>query len=145
MTSASVTSVTLDPILAEDGTWRFLTRIALIFTNQNFAATSLNFTKPPLFSFNTRRLAGNKGDMKQVLDFSKELQRKLANGKTFDQALAELRMSGASIMDCIASIRNFHKCGLEEAKRRVESSSAWSDVCKATEDSFRDLTGESKP
>jgi len=83
--------------------------------------------------------------MKPVLDFSKELQRKLVDGKTFDQALAELRMSGASIVDCIASVRNFHKCSLEEAKRRVELSPAWADVRKATEDSFRDLTGEPKP
>ncbi len=83
--------------------------------------------------------------MRPHLDFSKDLRRKLADGKTFDQALVELRGSGASIIDTIASVRNFHKCGLEEAKRRVESSSAWADVCKATEDSFRDLTGESEP
>jgi len=83
--------------------------------------------------------------MRPPLNFSKDLRRKLADGKTFDQALVELRVSGASIMDCIASVRNFHKCGLEEAKRRVESSSAWADVRKATEDSFRDLTGKSQP
>ena len=83
--------------------------------------------------------------MRPLLDFSKDLQRKLADGRTFDQALVELRVSGASIMDSIASVRNFHKCGWEEAKRRVESSSAWADVRKATEDSFRDSTGESEP
>jgi hypothetical protein len=80
--------------------------------------------------------------MRPVLDYSKDLRRKLADGKTFDEALAELRVSGVSIIDCIASVRSFRRCSLEEAKRQVETSTAWADVRKTTEDSFRDLTGE---
>jgi hypothetical protein len=79
--------------------------------------------------------------MRPVLDYSKDLRRKLADGKTLDEALAELRASGVSILDCIASVRSFRRCSLEEAKRLVESSAAWADVRKATEDSFRDLSG----
>lgn len=77
--------------------------------------------------------------MRPVLDYSKDLRQKLAAGKTLDEALAELRASGVSIFDCIASVRSFQRCSLEEAKRLVESSAAWADVRKATEDSFRDL------
>ena len=78
--------------------------------------------------------------MRPVLDYSKELRRKLADGKTFDEALAELRASGVSMADCVASVRSFRRCSLEEAKRLVESSAAWADVRKATDDSFRDFT-----
>ena len=77
--------------------------------------------------------------MKPVLDYSKDLRRKLADGKTFDTALAELRNTGVSIFDSIASVRSLQKCSLEEAKRLVETSSAWSDVTKSTEASLRGL------
>jgi len=38
-------------------------------------------------------------------DFTKDLRRKLADGKTTDDALAELRASGASIVECIFDVR----------------------------------------
>jgi hypothetical protein len=66
--------------------------------------------------------------MKPVLDYSKDLRRKLAEGKEFDKALGELRAAGASIFDCIASVRSFRRCSLLEAKQLVESWSAWSDA-----------------
>ena len=50
--------------------------------------------------------------MRPVIDYSKQLRQKLAEGRTFDQALSELRASGASIFDCIASVRSFRKCEL---------------------------------
>jgi hypothetical protein len=65
--------------------------------------------------------------MRPVIDYSKQLRRKLAEGRTFDQALSELRASGASIFDCIASVRAFRKCELAEAKLLVQSSPTWSD------------------
>jgi hypothetical protein len=63
--------------------------------------------------------------MKPVVNYSKQLRRKLADGKTLDEALFELRTSGVSIFDCAASVRSINKCSLEEAKRIVESSPAW--------------------
>ena len=65
--------------------------------------------------------------MRPVIDYSKRLRQKLAEGRTFDQALSELRAGGASIFDCIASVRSFRKCDLAEAKLLVQSSPAWSD------------------
>lgn len=80
--------------------------------------------------------------MKPVIDYSKDLRRKLAVGKTFDDALAELRVAGASIFDCIASVRTFRRCGLVEAKRLVLSSSAWSDVRVATDRLYQELSSD---
>ncbi|MDB6068275.1 MAG: hypothetical protein JWR26_4483 [Pedosphaera sp.] len=77
--------------------------------------------------------------MRLPLDYSKDLRRRLADGKTLDEAFAELRSSGVSIIDCIASVRKLHGCSLGEAKILVESSSAWSDIQRATDDSFRVL------
>jgi hypothetical protein len=65
--------------------------------------------------------------MKYPVDYSKTLRRKLAEGKTFDDALGELRALGASMFDCIASVKSFHKCELIEAKRLVEGLPVWSD------------------
>jgi ribosomal protein L7/L12 len=77
-----------------------------------------------------------------VVDYSKGLRRKLAGGKTLDQAFSELRAEGASIFDCIATVRTFHRCSLEEAKQRVESSPTWADVRERTEKSYRALSND---
>ena len=77
--------------------------------------------------------------MRPVIDYSKDLRRKLADGKTLDQAFSELRSSGASIFDCIASIRTFRRCDLAEAKRIVESSKVWSDYRNATDEFVREF------
>lgn len=58
----------------------------------------------------------------------------LAEAKTQDEALAELRTRGASITDCIAAVRSFRHCEITEAKQVVESSPAFSD--------HRNVTGE---
>jgi hypothetical protein len=60
-------------------------------------------------------------------NFPEELRHKLLSGKSFDEALGELRASGASISECIKSVRAFHQCDRAEARRVVQSSSAWSD------------------
>jgi hypothetical protein len=61
-------------------------------------------------------------------DFTKDFRRKLADGKTTDDALAELRASGASIVECIVAVRSFRRCDLAEAKTVVHHSPAWADM-----------------
>jgi hypothetical protein len=70
-------------------------------------------------------------------DFTKDFRRKLADGKTTDDALAELRASGASIMECIRAVRQFRRCDLAEAKKIVHFSSAWADM-REQHDRFHD-------
>jgi hypothetical protein len=77
-----------------------------------------------------------------VIDYSKRLRQELASGKTLDQALSNLRLEGALIGDCIATVRSFNHCSVEEAKRLVLSSAAWADVRKRTEEEFRSLSQE---
>lgn len=60
-------------------------------------------------------------------DFTKEFRRKLAEGKTTDEALAELRAAGASMVACIIAVRAFRRCDIGEAKRAVHFSAAWAD------------------
>ncbi len=79
------------------------------------------------------------------IDYSKALRRAVSAGKNLDEALAQLRADGASILDCVASVRAFHGCDLSEAKRVVESSAAWVDVRERTEESFRALNGRPEP
>jgi hypothetical protein len=75
--------------------------------------------------------------MRPALDYSKDIRRKLADGKTLDDALTELRTGGASIFDCIVSVRTFRRCEIAQAKRIVETSSAWSDHRNVTEEVFK--------
>ena len=65
--------------------------------------------------------------MRRAVDYSKQMSEKIAGGKTVHQALQDLRDGGASIGDCIASVRSFYQCEIPEAKRIVESSPVWSD------------------
>jgi hypothetical protein len=64
--------------------------------------------------------------MNPVRDYPKDLRQMLAVGKGLDDALHELRSAGASMFDCIRSVRSVRQCELAEAKRVVESSPAWS-------------------
>ena len=80
--------------------------------------------------------------MRPAIDYSNDLRRKLADGKSFDVALGELRAAGASIIDCVVSVRSFQRCDIADAKRMVESSSAWSDVHAATDKFYQDLSDE---
>jgi hypothetical protein len=62
------------------------------------------------------------------IDRTQAFRRKLAEGKTYDEALAELRAEGVSIIECIGAVREFRNCELAEAKMIVHSSPAWSDM-----------------
>ena len=75
--------------------------------------------------------------MRPAFDYSKDLRRKLAEGRTLDEALTELRTAGASISDCIVSVRIFRRCEIVEAKQVVETSSAWSDHHNITDEVLR--------
>ena len=76
------------------------------------------------------------------VDRSSRIRRSLAEGKTLDQALAELRAEGISIIDCLVSVRSVYHCDIVEAKRLVCSSPAWADVVIDTEAEFRELAAE---
>jgi len=80
-----------------------------------------------------------------VVNYSKQLRRKLAEGRTLDQALSDLRAEGASIFDCIASVRTFRQCDLAEAKLAVQSSAAWSDHREITADALEGWAKENEP
>jgi ribosomal protein L7/L12 len=49
-------------------------------------------------------------------------------GASLDDVIASLRDQGANKIDCIAVIRCVYGLGLQEAKRAVHFSPAWSDV-----------------
>jgi hypothetical protein len=77
-----------------------------------------------------------------LLDYSKDLRRLLAEGKTLDEALAALRARGLSIMQCINAVRIFRQCDLVEAKKIVHLSSAWADVKESHEKIHEELENE---
>jgi hypothetical protein len=56
------------------------------------------------------------------------LRQKLDSGKKLDDALAELRASGATIVQCIIAVTVCQSCRADEARRLVHSSPAWTDV-----------------
>ena len=66
-----------------------------------------------------------------------DLRSHLARGETLDGAIASLRASGASIFECIVSVRSLRNCELGEAKRLVVDSDAWADV-KEMNDKFHE-------
>ena len=71
--------------------------------------------------------------------YSKQLRRKLADGKVLDQALSELRSEGASILQCIVAVQKVQNCGLGDAKRLVHFSPAWADMREANEKFHEEL------
>lgn len=73
------------------------------------------------------------------LDYSKDLRRALADGKTLDEALAALRARGVSILECIISVQKFRRCGLAEAKKLVHFSDAWADMREQHDQFHREL------
>ena len=75
------------------------------------------------------------------LDYSKDLRRLLAEGKTFDEALAALRANGVSKLHCVVAVKNFRHCELSEAKQLVHFSSAWADVRERDESFHAELEG----
>jgi hypothetical protein len=78
-------------------------------------------------------------------DYSKNLRRKLTDGKTLDNALAELRAEGVSIVECIGAVKKFRGCDLSEAKRIVNLSPAWSDVSEPINRELENLAKETPP
>jgi hypothetical protein len=66
-------------------------------------------------------------------DFSKQLRSRLADGLVLDDALSELRSSGASIIECIVATKRIRGCDLVEAKTLIHQSKAWADVTGPTE------------
>ena len=83
--------------------------------------------------------------MRPAIDHLKELRRKLADRATFDQVFTDLRAAGASIFDCIVSVRSFYSCTIEEAKRLVESSPVWSDHQIVTDEFVREIPKTDEP
>lgn len=61
-------------------------------------------------------------------DYSTDFRQKLAEGKTTDDALVELRAAGASVCESIFAVEKVRHCGLAEAKKTVHFSPAWSDM-----------------
>jgi hypothetical protein len=60
--------------------------------------------------------------------YSAILREKLGGGKKLDDALADLRASGATIIQCIVAVTVCQGCRPDEARRLVHSSPVWADV-----------------
>jgi hypothetical protein len=73
------------------------------------------------------------------LDYSKDLRRLLADGKTLDEALAALRANGVSKLHCVIAVKNFRRCDIGEAKQLVHFSSAWANVRERDESFHAEL------
>ena len=69
-------------------------------------------------------------------------RRLLAEGKTTNQALAELRAAGAGFVSCMVAVRTFRQCDFVEAKKVVIDSPAFIDQ-KEFHDRLFDETFES--
>jgi hypothetical protein len=65
--------------------------------------------------------------------FVQQLRTLCESGKTIDQALFDLRASGASIIECIVALREYKDCSIIEAKRFIHHSDAWRDVAEPTD------------
>lgn len=78
--------------------------------------------------------------MRPAVDYSNELRQKLADGRKLDEALGELRTAGASMFDCMVSVRTLRRCDLAEAKQVVQASAAWADYRDLTEEFVRELS-----
>jgi hypothetical protein len=78
--------------------------------------------------------------MRPVFDYSERLRETLAAGMTLDESFSNLRRNGASIFDCIVSVRSLQHCTIADAKRLVESSTTWSDHRNATENLLHELS-----
>ncbi len=73
-------------------------------------------------------------------DFSKHLRSQLVGGTTLDTALRDLRVLGASIIECIVATKKVRGCDLVEAKRLIHDSRAWADVTERTNAMWAELT-----
>ncbi|GAB5562838.1 MAG: hypothetical protein SynsKO_44850 [Synoicihabitans sp.] len=71
--------------------------------------------------------------------FTSELRASRAAGDSLEESLSKLRSQGASIMECIVSMKEETGCSLGDAKEVVAQSKTWSDVTKATEPLWDEL------
>jgi hypothetical protein len=62
-----------------------------------------------------------------------EFRSLLAEGRSRDEALGELRRTGASPIQCIKAIHEVEGASLATAKRLFTESRSWSDVVENTE------------
>jgi hypothetical protein len=75
-------------------------------------------------------LIGDGSSAVDIQAYSEIFRQKITDGKTIDDALAELRASGASAIQCIFAVTCCRRCAPKEAKRLVYSSPAWADEAK---------------
>ena len=75
-------------------------------------------------------------------DFSKQLRNRLAQGAALDDVLRDLRVSGASIIECIVATKKARGCDLAEAKKLIHGSTAWADVIQRTDAMWDELEAE---
>jgi hypothetical protein len=80
--------------------------------------------------------------MRPPIDYSERLRQMHAQGATLDEAIARLRATGATIFDCIVSVRSFRNCPIADAKRLVEISPTWSDHRNAADILLREISAE---
>ena len=64
------------------------------------------------------------------------------SGVTLEDSLTRLRSKGASIIECIAAVKEETGCELGEAKRVVHQSKTWRDVAEAAEVMWDELIAE---
>ena len=60
------------------------------------------------------------------------LRAHLQSGRSLDDALSLMRRDGATMLECVASVRWVLGCDLLDAKRTVCKSPAWVDVAERT-------------
>ena len=63
--------------------------------------------------------------------FADDLKSFCQSGLTQDQALAALKLKGASCIDCIKAVRAKNGCDLSEAMTIVHATEAWQDAAEA--------------
>ena len=65
--------------------------------------------------------------------FNEDLRRKLDEGKTLNDALSDLRSSGATILQSTIAVNACQRYGMTEAKRLVNTSPVWADAKEKNE------------
>ena len=69
---------------------------------------------------------------------SDQLRTLLAQGRSRDEALADLKRSGASAMSCISALVEVEQLGIVEAKRALSESPSWSEYVRQNDQSLVD-------
>ena len=74
--------------------------------------------------------------------FTQDLKSMREAGLSLEDSLSRLRSKGASIIECIAAVKEETACELGAAKRVVHQSKTWRDVAEATEAMWDELISE---